>query len=524
VADANLEIVIRAQNQASKAMADVQKALDDLAKSGVTTGQQFIKTGDDALGLDVRHRKLETTTRILGMEMSNMARSGFTQAAAATSASSAIGLLGNSLTFASGPLGLAFVAVTALAEGLLTWYTNANKANTATIDLTESTDALRSAADTLEANNEIGASRRLLRASKILESEKQLAAAGKLLKDLAGERMALEQQNEPILEQLARTKERLARDEKAANQLGGEFVTIAKMTRLEVSNLEAQLKPTAARITLLGEATFATGEALAIMNEAMKDIGKSSASGQMGIGAITVGIANMGIETDNAFLQMHKNMDLTKVKWHEVSAAAKDSAVIQILVARMIAEEQMRRDAAMFQYKISAFQQTAQVAGALATYLQQTGQASFETVQALRMGEAVINTAAGIMNAIGGSGIPYPYNLVAAASVAALGAIQIATIASASPGSSGSVSMPSGSTSSGGTNSPFSNSQSGTNSGSMTRTGQSFAGGGGNTMYVYFNGVVASDEAIELLFRRARQIGISDMSSNRQARVAGVTR
>jgi hypothetical protein len=55
---------------------------------------------------------------------------------------------------------------------------------------------------------------------------------------------------------------------------------------------------------------------------------------------------------------------------------------------------------------------------------------------------AIVNTAEGVTNAL--RSVPYPANIFAAASTAAMGAVQIATIASTSMDGGGGVSTPSG--------------------------------------------------------------------------------
>lgn len=85
---------------------------------------------------------------------------------------------------------------------------------------------------------------------------------------------------------------------------------------------------------------------------------------------------------------------------------------------------------------IQAAQQVGGVMGQLADFMEKSGSHSFRAMKALRVAEAVINTAAGVAQALGT--IPPPYSFIAAGAVAAAGAIQVATIMRTEPGGSGS--------------------------------------------------------------------------------------
>lgn len=69
--------------------------------------------------------------------------------------------------------------------------------------------------------------------------------------------------------------------------------------------------------------------------------------------------------------------------------------------------------------------------GSLATIAETQGKKAFKFTQALRYVEAIVNTAAGVARAL--AEYPWPYSLAVAATVAAVGAAQIATIASQKP-------------------------------------------------------------------------------------------
>lgn len=91
------------------------------------------------------------------------------------------------------------------------------------------------------------------------------------------------------------------------------------------------------------------------------------------------------------------------------------------------------------------------ILGSMASMMDQNNKKEFEAGKVLRYGQAIINTAAGVTQALGSS--PPPLNFVMAAAVAAAGAAQIAVIArqqykSPSSGGGGSLAAPSASGSS----------------------------------------------------------------------------
>lgn len=74
---------------------------------------------------------------------------------------------------------------------------------------------------------------------------------------------------------------------------------------------------------------------------------------------------------------------------------------------------------------------TSNLFGALSQLMEASGQKNFAVAKAFGIGQAVINTAQGITEALK---LPFPANWIQAAAVGAAGAAQIATIASARPG------------------------------------------------------------------------------------------
>jgi hypothetical protein len=86
----------------------------------------------------------------------------------------------------------------------------------------------------------------------------------------------------------------------------------------------------------------------------------------------------------------------------------------------------------------------------LSTYIDGVQQATgalagaFKENKAIQLANAVVNTAAGVVKALGDPKLPFPLDFAVAASIAAAGAAQIATILSAQPGSSKATKTPKG--------------------------------------------------------------------------------
>jgi hypothetical protein len=94
-----------------------------------------------------------------------------------------------------------------------------------------------------------------------------------------------------------------------------------------------------------------------------------------------------------------------------------------------IAEEQARLEMDIRDKTLTA---TGNLFGALSQLMEASGQKNFAVAKAFGIGQAVINVAQGITEALK---LPFPANWIQAAAVGAAGAAQIATIVSARPGS-----------------------------------------------------------------------------------------
>lgn len=111
-------------------------------------------------------------------------------------------------------------------------------------------------------------------------------------------------------------------------------------------------------------------------------------------------------------------------QWTEREQAAHAERMSAIAENQAASERQKLQDTFSF---------TADTFGSLATLAQTFGEKGFAAAKAFGIAEAVVNTAVGVTKALE---LPFPVNMAAAASVAAAGAAQIATILSARPGGS----------------------------------------------------------------------------------------
>lgn len=119
------------------------------------------------------------------------------------------------------------------------------------------------------------------------------------------------------------------------------------------------------------------------------------------------------------------NRLITEAEYDELSLKAREEMSTRL--TEIAAEQEQRQSAILVQ----SWQYTADAMGSLAQLAEQFGQEGFIAAKALGIGQAVVNVAVGITEALKQ---PFPLNFAVAASVAAAGAAQIATIASAQPG------------------------------------------------------------------------------------------
>lgn len=94
-----------------------------------------------------------------------------------------------------------------------------------------------------------------------------------------------------------------------------------------------------------------------------------------------------------------------------------------------VAADQARKEQ---QYRQATLSATAGLFGSLAGLAAAQGRKGFALAQAFRYAETIVNTASGVARAL--ADYPWPYSTIVGGIVAAAGAVQLATIASAKPG------------------------------------------------------------------------------------------
>ncbi len=414
------DVVLRYRSSFDAAGAEAaQKANLGVAKSVDVVGESKQKLGKATVDLELKQRKLEGVTKVLATEFANTARAGFSMESAATAGSAAISFLGNTMRFASGPIGALVTIGATLAATFLLTSTKAQETKREIEAVASATEVysktlsllalagLTSNADQVKA---IENAKKLAEQTKTLaeiEHEKAKASAARFIEDT---RLAVATTNLTAAQQaLGEVNEKVVRDDY-------EILT----ARQRVADATNALKKAT-------ESQKAAAEIEAIYAKQV----------QISTVALTAkeGPA-LRIQQINA--QTVENFGAWSAGMEEIDAD--EMALDQARQQR--AESERSRERSLLQMKIGAAQAWAGVAGSLATYLEQTGKASFDTIKGIRYAEAIVHTAAGVANALA-QPVPYPVAVAMAASVAAAGAIQIATIASTSPGGGGSISAPS---------------------------------------------------------------------------------
>lgn len=119
------------------------------------------------------------------------------------------------------------------------------------------------------------------------------------------------------------------------------------------------------------------------------------------------------------------NRLITEAEYDELSLKAREE------MSTRLAESAARQAEMQSSIMVQSWEYTADMMGSLSQLAAQFGEEGFLAAKALGIGQAVVNTAIGVTEALKQ---PFPLNFAVAASVAAAGAAQIATIASAQPG------------------------------------------------------------------------------------------
>jgi hypothetical protein len=378
------------------------------------------KMGEEFVQSDIRMRRVEMATRALAPALGMAASGGLTMASGAQAASIAVGFLGNAVRFASGPIGIAFTVATALGSAYLAMAGNAEQAKTKTAELTIATQAFSTAAR--EALNIQGEDEDALRRGLVARSR---------LSAMTDEAVILLRQ---------KTEAQLADIETQALS-----IVVSGTLRGRVVDEASALQA----VTLLWNQHKAVLAGLAPRLAEIAEKEKTTAE-------LTKR------ETQTAIDAQIKGLDNLMKKRLVVDDIETDARNKRFVATKRTEQE-------ILALRLQNARASAGVAGALAGYLETTGQASFETIKRLRYAEAIVNIAAGVTHALASE------NYIGAIAVAAMGAIQIATIAQTSPAGGGSVTAPSGALSSG----PGAGAAPGPGAGGQTFLGGAGAGAGG---------------------------------------------
>lgn len=394
---ATREVVIsyRSAFDASGA-AGALRANDAVGASVQRYGTNLKGSASSLVDFELKERRVEAVTKNVSAALFTAAQSGSAMQGGMRAGAAALDFLGNAAGSLAGPVGIAILLATNLAAAFLQVTANS-----------------KDAAD---------------QAAKMAEKQRDLNRA-------ISETLELQADPEDLAHTIRLRAQLITADEKRIDFL-------RKITEGDMQVIQAELLA----LGLQKERTGSTAEIT------RKEEGL--------IGSYKRHVAGLR-EIDAADKLRGTTLEATEVSYRDLTRTILDGNVLALQSdADRFAKEKAARDKsiaderarvrALVLIHAAGSTQIASLAGNLAQLLETTGGASFNTIKGLRYAEAVINTAAGVVNAIGGSGIPYPYNLIAAASVAAAGAVQVATIAKTSPGGGGSITAPSASIGGGG--------------------------------------------------------------------------
>lgn len=394
---AELVVGIKSRFDAAGAEA-ATKGLQGVVGAAGRAGNAAKKLGSDFVDLEIKHRRIESATRVLGTEFANMGRSGFTMAAAAESGASAISLLGNSVRFASGPIGIAVTVATALASALLMWSANAKTAAVATHQLATGVEALGFAQQILEARVK-GVSTEAINHIKNLQQEAT---------DTANITKLTEGRKE-VADKYVETMKAQAAAQAALNQ--AEASRPKNVSGVKETDYEKASYGNAKLAEALADAAKKT-------NAAKGELDLYDAS----IQAVTASLEEIEEPADSLAGDLeHQAYLLDKLgveDWPEYGASALDTMRVIEAAEAELTQKQMAMRALAFNTAASAL-------GTLATFAEAAAGSELEVVKGLRAAEAVINGIAAGQQAVATYG-PTPLGYAVAA-VAVAGGIAAAT-------------------------------------------------------------------------------------------------
>jgi hypothetical protein len=394
------------------------KANEAVAGSVQRYGSTVKGASDRMIDFEVKERRVEAVTKNVSAALFTAAQSGSAMQGGMRAGAAALDFLGNAAGSLAGPVGIAILLASNLASAFLAVKANATEAKEKVAEVMSASEAYSIALDALSKSGRAETDSTVQRL-KAKQREVETASQINRLAESGSE--AIRRYNEAeaarldVSNKLTEAKDRLRR--------------LTEYERAAYPQQAVQIEESIRRLTdELGKAASKT-TALEAQTRSHTEASKGVASAFENQEGALAGV----IEAEDTWqTARQRNLDLG---WETMALEYRIALQREMLSAGETARIQKER-----MLRIAAAQNVASIAGSLASFMEATGSKSFGVMKALRYGEAVINTAAGVMQALGTIAPPYSY--IAAAATAAAGAVQIATIASTNPGA-GSVTTPS---------------------------------------------------------------------------------
>ena len=364
------------------------------------------KMGAQFVDLEIRQRKVETATRVIGTEFANMAARGFSVASAAEAGAGAISFLGNALRFASGPIGVAVTVATALASALLMWTSNAEQAKQKTEELMTATQALGAARSILLAQ---GRDEKDETVERLKDMEAEAKSSGDLTAMMAGRSAVQLKFNEAL------DKERAIREQLEVLRVRGRA-----QTDYEKAAYGEQYARAEEGVRKL-ESAFTTAAA---------ETGKARDELQMYDDAID---RATGAVKDLA-PPMERLIDLSHAHAKAVADDLDGAAKAWDAYADYVIKENQDLALKEFQIRMTTYNNAASILGSLASLIDSSTSEELEVVKGLNAAEAVAHSIVAAMQAYKLYG-PTPAGYIAAAAMLAQGAASVAAIYAVKKGS-----------------------------------------------------------------------------------------
>jgi hypothetical protein len=377
---------------ATRGIGAVEGAADRASSSAKRMAGQFAE-------LEIRQRRVETATRVIGTEFANMAAKGFSVASAADAGAGALSFLGNAVRFASGPIGIAVTVATSLAAALLSWKANAEQAKQKTEELMSATQALASARSILLAQ---GRTEEDATVERLKEMEAEAKASGDLTAMMAGRSAAQVKLNEAL------DRERTIREQLEVVRLRGRA-----QTDYEKAAYGEQYARAEQGVRKL-ESAFTTAAA---------ETGKARDELQQYDDAID---RATGAVKDMA-PPMERLIDLSHSHAKAVADDLNGAARAWDDYADYVVKENKDLAAKEFQIRMTSYNNAASILGSMAALIDSSTSDELEVVKGLNAAEAVAHSIVAAMQAYKLYG-PTPAGYIAAGAMLAQGAASVAAI------------------------------------------------------------------------------------------------